>query len=147
VWSHCLKTNNLRFKHNISITILITVTAVSRMPNTLYFIVCNKLAYITEACHIHWSSVKLAYLIGWRHRAPAPIPTSPNSRFVTGLSDRQKSELNLTGRVLPLLECENRYLQESSDTSPERQEQTEQHPSGTGQLCQFQHTSWYRQNN
>jgi hypothetical protein len=30
--------------------------------------------------------VKLAYLIGWRHRAPAPMPTSQNSRLVTGLS-------------------------------------------------------------
>jgi hypothetical protein len=75
-----------------------------------------ELDYVTETPHIHWSSVKLAYLIGWRLCAHAPMHMSPTSRLVTGLSDRPQSELNLTGRVLPMIECVNRSVQESSAT-------------------------------
>jgi hypothetical protein len=52
-----------------------------------------ELAYVTATHHFHRCSVKLAYLIGWRHWVPSPMSTSPDSRLVIG-------QLNLTVRVL-----------------------------------------------
>jgi hypothetical protein len=62
-----------------------------------------ELAYVTETRHVHWKSAKLAYLIGRDTGHLLTMPTSPNSRLVTGLSERPQSdfELDLT------IECVN----------------------------------------
>jgi hypothetical protein len=54
-----------------------------------------ELAYVTETRHIHWSSVKLAYLIGLDTGHQLSMPTSPNSGLVTGLSERPQSDFEL----------------------------------------------------
>jgi hypothetical protein len=62
-----------------------------------------ELAYVTETRHFHWSSVKLAYLIGRDTGHLLPMPTSPNTRFVTGLSERPHSDFDLDRAI----ECVN----------------------------------------
>jgi hypothetical protein len=51
--------------------------------------------FVTDTRHFHWRSVKLAYLIGRGTGHLLPMPTSPNIRFVTGLSGRQHSDFEL----------------------------------------------------